>query len=111
MPSTLHFFKAPFRGPGIRSVWTAIPTDEKYQGDRLLREESQGCGPGILMTPTRLSMRSAACYLGDSVGLLLVCELSGRARLAAMLGVKTAQEGLEDAAATGLLRRGLGDKA
>ena len=47
--------------------------------------------------------------LGDGVGLLLVCELSGRAGLDNMLCVETAQEGLEDAAATGFLRRGLGD--
>lgn len=51
----------------------------------------------------------SCCYLGDGVGLLLVCELSGRAGLDNMLCVETAQEGLEDAAATGLLRRGLGD--
>ena len=66
------------------------------------------CTPlaGRRVTPPRPS------YLSNGVGFLLVRgELSGGARLANMLGAKTAEKGLEDVTSARLFKRGLGDQA
>lgn len=50
--------------------------------------------------------------LSNGVGFLLVRgELSGGVRLANILGVETAEKGLEDVTSTRLFKRGLGDQA